>query len=173
LNNSIQPFSAKNRHCERRSNQRQSKKGGNGNLPPHIPHGGDEMKDRVEAIEKTIPEIRERLIRVETKVDSIEQHMATKAELADFKTEINGRFADFKTEIKGEFAGFKTEIKGEFADFKSEIKDDLANAKLSTKSDLNELRVIMLQSNNNQIKWFIGALTALAGIVFAAIRLIQ
>jgi hypothetical protein len=76
------------------------------------------MKNRIEALEQAIPEIRERLVRVETKVDSIEQNMATKA-------------------------------------------------------DLNELKVFMLQGFNNQIKWFIGALTALAGIVFAAIRLIQ
>lgn len=47
--------------------------GGNG--------GGSDLENRVAALEKAIPEIRERLARVETKIDSIEKSMATKSDL--------------------------------------------------------------------------------------------
>lgn len=43
------------------------------------------MKSRVEALEKVLPEIRERLVRVETRLDGIEQAMATKMDLGDLK----------------------------------------------------------------------------------------
>jgi uncharacterized protein YhaN len=39
------------------------------------------LEKRVEALEKSLPEIKERLARVETKLDSVEKSMATKADL--------------------------------------------------------------------------------------------
>lgn len=55
---------------------------GNGNPP-----GGDDLEARVAALEKAIPEIREKLAVISGKVDSIEKHAATKADLAT--TELN------------------------------------------------------------------------------------
>lgn len=52
------------------------------------PPGGGNLEQRVEALEKAIPDIRERLVRVETKVDNIEKNMATKADLADLKSDL-------------------------------------------------------------------------------------
>lgn len=46
------------------------------------PPGGDDLDKRVEALEKAIPDLRERLVRVETKIDSIEKHGATKLDLS-------------------------------------------------------------------------------------------
>tara|TARA_R110001606_G_scaffold44622_1_gene116693 strand:+ start:689 stop:1036 length:348 start_codon:yes stop_codon:yes gene_type:complete len=48
-----------------------------GNEPP----SGDDMEARVRALETAIPDIRERLARMETKIDSIEKHGATKADV--------------------------------------------------------------------------------------------
>lgn len=50
---------------------------GNGNPP-----NGSDMEKRVEQLEKALPEIREKLVRVEAKVEGIEKHGATKADLA-------------------------------------------------------------------------------------------
>lgn len=109
------------------------------------------MEKRVEALEKAIPEIRERLVRVETKVDSIERNMVTKAEFAEFKLTNTVELNDFKLTTK------------------SEIND----LKLSTKKDINDLRVVMLEGFNKQTKWLIGTTTAFAGIVLAAVRMMQ
>lgn len=46
------------------------------------------MEARVAALEKSTLEIREKLVRVETKLEGIEKTMATKADLADLKTAI-------------------------------------------------------------------------------------
>lgn len=50
--------------------------------------GGSDMESRVVALEKTTAEIREKLVRVETKLEGIEKTMATKADLADLRTVI-------------------------------------------------------------------------------------
>lgn len=50
------------------------------------PGGGNDLEKRLEAVEKAIPDIRERLARVETKIDHIEKTMATKSDMADMKT---------------------------------------------------------------------------------------
>ncbi len=57
---------------------------GNGNPP-----GGDQLEARVAALEKAIPDIRERLARVETKLDNVEKHMATKSDLEALRGSIS------------------------------------------------------------------------------------
>lgn len=54
------------------------KGGGGGSEPP----GGKEMESRVAEIEKSLPEIKEKLNLILMKVDSIDKHSATKADLA-------------------------------------------------------------------------------------------
>jgi hypothetical protein len=56
---------------------------GNGNPP-----GGDSMEARVAALEKVSQDIREKLVRVETKLESLEKAAATKTDIADLKTAI-------------------------------------------------------------------------------------
>jgi len=64
----------------------EAKKGG-GNPP-----GGGDLEARVVALEKTSLEIREKLVRVEMRLDSIESNMATKVDLANIasKDDLNG-----------------------------------------------------------------------------------
>lgn len=59
------------------------------------PPGGNELEARVVALEKTSQEIREKLVRVETKLEGIESNMATKAEIAAVGTMI----AELKTSV--------------------------------------------------------------------------
>ena len=56
-----------------------------GSGTPPGPPGDDELKSRVEALENALPDIRERVVRVETKLDAIEKTMATKADLSELK----------------------------------------------------------------------------------------
>ena len=46
------------------------------------------MEARIAALEKAVPDIRERLARVETKLDAVEKHMSTKADISDLKAAI-------------------------------------------------------------------------------------
>jgi len=47
------------------------------------PPGGNELEARVAALEATLPEIKEKLSLILVKVDSIDKHTATKADLAN------------------------------------------------------------------------------------------
>ena len=47
------------------------------------------MEARVGAVEKAISEIRERLARVETKLDNVDKHMATKTDLEALRGSIS------------------------------------------------------------------------------------
>lgn len=49
--------------------------------------GGSDLEARIATLEKAIPEIREKLAVISAKVESIEKHSATKADLAT--TELN------------------------------------------------------------------------------------
>lgn len=55
-------------------------KGGGG------PPGGGELEKRIEKLESAIPDIREKLAKVEAKVDSIEKHGASKADVASLES---------------------------------------------------------------------------------------
>jgi len=55
---------------------------------PKEPPGGDDLEARVKALEKVSQDIREKLVRVETKLESLEKSAATKTDIADLKTAI-------------------------------------------------------------------------------------
>jgi hypothetical protein len=50
--------------------------------------GGSELETRVTALEKSNLEIREKLAKVETKLEGIEKTMASKTDIAELKTSI-------------------------------------------------------------------------------------
>ncbi|WP_282372274.1 hypothetical protein [Pseudomonas sp. PS02290] len=54
--------------------------------------GGSELEARVAALEKTSQDIREKLVRVETKLEALEKTTATKVDIADLKTSIADGF---------------------------------------------------------------------------------
>lgn len=54
---------------------------------PTEPPGGVELEARVAALEKAVPEIKEKLAAISVKIESIDKHSATKADLAT--TELN------------------------------------------------------------------------------------
>lgn len=60
--------------------------GGSGDHTGGNPPGGNGLEKRVEALEKSVQDARERLIRIEGKAESIEKHGATKADLASLES---------------------------------------------------------------------------------------
>jgi hypothetical protein len=79
-------------------------KGGlGGNTNGQEPPGGDPMEARVVALEKSIPEIREALARIETTLGSFDKHvfpnLATKADIIEETSGTNLAVANFRTEI--------------------------------------------------------------------------
>lgn len=84
--------------------------GSSGNTGGGNPPGDSELEKRVEALEKAIPDIRERLVRVETKLDAIEgtmgKTMATKDDLRVLKGEISTEMHKALNDQTWRFIGF-------------------------------------------------------------------
>lgn len=57
------------------------KKGG-GSEPP----GGDKLEKRVEKLESALQDVREKLVRIEAKAESIDKHGATKSDLSSMES---------------------------------------------------------------------------------------
>ncbi|MBX9404787.1 hypothetical protein K5E40_03740 [Pseudomonas baetica] len=85
------------------------RKSGGGNPP-----GDDELNARVAALEKSSFEIREKLVRVEMRLDSIESNMATKADLATLasKDDMNGFVRSAGKDIQDLAVSFQKAITG-------------------------------------------------------------
>lgn len=56
---------------------------GNGNTGGGNPPGGNDMERRLEKLETTMSDVQIRLIRIESRFESIDQRMATKADLQE------------------------------------------------------------------------------------------
>ncbi|HCI2552742.1 TPA: hypothetical protein NOT30_001323 [Pseudomonas aeruginosa] len=68
--------------------------------------GGNDLEKRVEALEKALPDLRERLVRVETKLDSMEKNMSTKEDLKVLKGEIATEMHKSLSDQTWRFIGF-------------------------------------------------------------------
>jgi hypothetical protein len=78
------------------------------------PPGGDHLEARVGALEKAVPEIREKLVRVEMRLDAIEANMATKVDLANLasKDDLNGFVRASGKDIQELAVSFQKSITG-------------------------------------------------------------
>lgn len=61
------------------------------------PTGGGDLEKRVEALEKAVPDIRERLVRIETKLEAIDKHGATKTDIEAVLTRIEATGTKIET----------------------------------------------------------------------------
>ncbi|EMC2591395.1 hypothetical protein QK383_18250 [Pseudomonas aeruginosa] len=68
--------------------------------------GDSDLEKRVEALEKALPDLRERLIRVETKLDTMEKTMATKDDLKVLRGEISTEMHKALNDQTWRFIGF-------------------------------------------------------------------
>jgi 50S ribosomal subunit-associated GTPase HflX len=58
------------------------RRGGGGDEPP----GDGKMEKRVDKLESSMQDVREKLIKIEAKVESIDKHGATKADLSNMES---------------------------------------------------------------------------------------
>lgn len=68
-----------------------------GNTSGNPPGGGGEMDARVTALEKSNIEIREKLVKIESRLDSIDSHMASKADLQSVRAQLE---ASMRTQLQ-------------------------------------------------------------------------
>src|SRR5690242_17634909 len=97
---------------------------------PVEPAGGGpydpSLGQRVSRLEGEVQELRATMTRVElivTRIEAALPHLATKAELADMRSDIRGEIADMRSDLRGEIAGLRSETKDEFASVRAELAE--------------------------------------------------
>ncbi|ALK07725.2 hypothetical protein Q7M48_05490 (plasmid) [Candidatus Liberibacter asiaticus] len=80
-----------------------------------------------------------------TKLETALPYLATKADLADVRTELKQDIANVRTELKQDIANVRTELKADIADVRTELA--------CTKSELKD-------AINSQTKWFMGIIVS-------------
>jgi septal ring factor EnvC (AmiA/AmiB activator) len=105
---------------------------------PVAPHDGGSydpaMEARVSRLEEdmrevkaTLPRMEASIIRIETMLAATLPHLATKADLAELRTEMKADYASLRTETKEGDASLKAEM----ADLKTELKSDIARLEVA------------------------------------------
>lgn len=119
--------------------------GGGGHTGDGNPPGGDPMEARVTALEKASQDVREKLVRMELRLDNIESTMATKADLALLAS---------KDDLTGYVRASGKDIQDLAVSFQKSITD--------------------VQKTMNDQTWkFIGLAGVLAGLAFTAAKFIH
>ena len=93
---------------------------------PVAPHDGGRydplMEARVSRLEEDmrdvkarLPRMEEAIIRIESMLGATLPHLATKADLAELRTEMKADYASLRAQTKADYADLKTELKSDVA----------------------------------------------------------
>jgi len=70
------------------------------------------------------------------KLEGVYNHLATKTDIAELKTDM----AEFKAELKTDMAEFKAELKTDMAEFKAELSKEFTSQIKEVRKGLNQLQ---------------------------------
>jgi BMFP domain-containing protein YqiC len=113
---------------------------------------------RVERLEDGQLDTRERLARLETRVEDIAAQMVTKTEFAALSVRVDAIAGQMVT--KAEFAALSGRV-------------DALGAQMATRADIEALNAKIASFETSLLKWMIGTAVALASLAFAAGRFIR
>ena len=85
--------------------------------------------------------------------------VATKADLLQVKTELEGAIVGVRGELKEEIAGVRTEV----AKVRTEVE--------KVRTEVETIRTLIATGQTAQLRWMIGLAVAMAGVLVAALTL--
>jgi len=96
------------------------------------------LEEDMREVKATLPRMEASIIRIETMLAATLPHLATKADLAELRTEMKADYASLRTEMKADYVSLRTEtkegdasLKAEMADLKTELKSDIARLEVA------------------------------------------
>ena len=87
------------------------------------------LEEDMRKVKATLPRMEAAIVRIETMVSTTLPHLATKADLADLRTEMKADCAGLRAETKADYGGLRTEMKTNYGDLKTELKSDIARTR--------------------------------------------
>jgi ribosomal protein L29 len=98
------------------------------------------LEEEMREVKAVLPRMEAAIIRIETTLAATLPHLATKADIADLRTELKADYADLRTETKADYAELRTELKGDYTGLRSELKADHADLRSEMKADHASLK---------------------------------
>jgi hypothetical protein len=107
-------------------------------------------------------------------------HLATKADLADLRTELKSEIGGVRSELKSEIGGVRSELKSEIGGLRSELKSEIGGLRSELKSEIGGLDARIERVDGNiarmeaaMIRWAVGATLAGITAAFTIARLVH
>jgi hypothetical protein len=105
-------------------------------------------------------------------IEIIEGSYRSEVEQENKKLVTNETFLTETTKLREEMASFKEEMRGEMTSFREEIKGEMAKFRGDSRDEMSKIRVEMANMKAELIKWNVGTIIAVAGVVTAIVKLI-
>ncbi|MHA0899249.1 MAG: hypothetical protein C6D10_03360 [Candidatus Liberibacter solanacearum] len=105
------------------------------------------------------------------KVETTLPFLATKADLADVKTDlkedivnVRADISNVRTELKEDISNVRTELKEDISNVRTELKEDISKVRTELKEDIADVK----DAINTQTKWFMGIIITIILSVFGS-----
>jgi hypothetical protein len=93
------------------------------------------LEDDVRDIKMALTQMVPTLARIDSMLTATLPHLATKAELADLRTEMKADNASLRAELKAEIADLRMEMKADYANLRAEQNGEYGNLRAEFKAD--------------------------------------
>ena len=95
-------------------------------LEPRVVRPEDEMRD----VKATLARLEPMIVRIDATLTTTLPHLATKAELANLRSEMTGGMAELRSEMTGKIADLRSEMTGGFSALRGDLAEKPSKAYL-------------------------------------------
>ena len=117
-------------------------------------------------------DILRRLGNIETDVSALKVQVGSIVTMLPFLA-TKADIADLRTELKTEIGGLRAELKSDVADLRTELKTDIGGLRAELKSDIGGLRTEVASLETRIIKWMIATVLTASGVAFSLARFVH
>ena len=113
-----------------------------------------------------------RLGNIETDVSALKVQVGSIVTMLPFLA-TKADIADLRTELKTDIGGLRTELKTEIGGLGAELKSDIGGLRTELKSDIGGLRTEVASLETRIIKWMIATVLTASGVAFSLARFVH
>jgi hypothetical protein len=98
------------------------------------------LENDVQDIKATLGQMVPMLVRIDSMLSATLPHLATKAEVAELRTELKSDMANLRAEVKSDMASLRSEVKSDLANLRADIQADMGKLRSDVQADVGNLR---------------------------------
>ncbi|MFB9242267.1 hypothetical protein IV454_16860 [Massilia antarctica] len=97
-----------------------------------------------------------RLAVLETRFDTILPTLATKADLADLRVEINGKMDKLRLDLSGEMSGLRLDLYEKMNSLRLDLNEKMSGLRLDLNEKMDKVSSDLHTASTNTVKWCVG-----------------